>query len=156
MESNRFHAHRGETEPLMEVGSRTASRMEVTAESTVLMKQETLEHILSMAGEKGDVFMVSRVAGMMAAKRAHELLPMCRSADIEELRLTVTPVPPDAVHILATALSLGRTGVEMAAMTAVSVSALTVFDLCRNLDPDMEISATRIVRKGRRPPYVRL
>lgn len=119
------------------------------ARGTVFMKPETLAMILEKKVEKGDVFSVARVAGIMAAKKTPELIPMCHPLNLTSVEVFFTPQQnPPAVEIEAVVQVTGKTGVEMEALTAVSVTALTIYDMCKAVDRDMTLSEIRLVKKS--------
>lgn len=126
------------------------------AEGVVRMSAETLELVRTGGTPKGDVLAVAQVAGIMAAKRTHELIPMCHP-----LRLTGIDIrfsyEENAVRIRAEVKCKGETGVEMEALTAVSTAALTVYDMCKAVQKDMEIDEVRLCRKtgGKSGDYVK-
>jgi cyclic pyranopterin phosphate synthase len=127
-----------------EVTSRTA-----VARGTIHMRAETLAMILEDKIEKGDVFSVARVAGIMAAKKTSELIPMCHPLNITSVEVDLTAAhDPVRVDIEATARVSGKTGVEMEAMTAVSVAGLTIYDMCKAVDREMTIGEIRLVKKS--------
>ncbi len=137
---------------------RGASRMvdvsdkEVTARSArasglVRMEASTLALILDRGTAKGDVLGVARLAGIMAAKRTGDLIPLCHPLGLESVEVAFTPVDAGTLRIEATAKVRGRTGVEMEALTAVSVAALTVYDMCKAIDRAMRIDGLRVVHK---------
>ena len=158
MEQGLTHINENGEAVMVDVGLKEISRREAVAESTVLMQKETLELILGGAIKKGDVFAAARIAGMMAAKRTHELIPMCHPLPIDSVSVDIKPVEPDAVRIVATVVCTYRTGVEMEALTAASVAALTVYDMCKAVDRGMEIVSTRLVKKsgGKSGAYQRI
>lgn len=126
------------------------------AEGVVRMSAETLELVRTGGTPKGDVLAVAQVAGVMAAKRTHELIPMCHP-----IRLTGVDIrfayEENAVRIQAEARCKGETGVEMEALTAVSAAALTIYDMCKAVQRDMEITEIRLCRKsgGKTGSYVK-
>ncbi len=148
MEQGLTHINENGEAVMVDVGLKEISRREAVAESTVLMQKETLELILGGAIRKGDVFAAARIAGMMAAKRTHELIPMCHPLPIDSVSVDIKPVEPDAVRIVATVVCTYRTGVEMEALTAASIAALTIYDMCKAVDRGMEIVSTRLVKKS--------
>lgn len=117
------------------------------AEGAVRMSPGTLALIRTGGAAKGDVLAVAQVAGIMAAKRAHELIPMCHPVALTgvDVRFELTE---DAVRVRAEARCKGETGVEMEALTAVSAAALTVYDMCKAVQRDMEITGIRLCRKS--------
>jgi cyclic pyranopterin phosphate synthase len=106
---------------------------------------------------KGDVLEVARLAGIMAAKRTGELIPLCHPLGLDSVELVLTPVQPDLIQIEASVQVHGRTGVEMEALTAVSVAALTIYDMCKAVDRGMVITQIQLEEKmgGRRGLYRR-
>jgi len=113
------------------------------------MRPETLDLILKGKVEKGDVFSVARVAGIMAAKKTSELIPMCHPLAITSVEIDLTPAEnPSRVEIEAIVRVSGKTGVEMEAMTAVSVAGLTIYDMCKAVDREMSIGEIRLVKKS--------
>ena len=97
---------------------------------------------------KGDVLGVARLAGIMAAKRTSDLIPLCPPLMLSKVAVELTPAPPDAVEIEAVVKVTGQTGVEMEALTAVTVAALTVYDMCKAADRAMRIEAVRLMHKS--------
>jgi cyclic pyranopterin phosphate synthase len=112
------------------------------------MKPDTLALITSGAVAKGDVLAVARVAGIMAAKKTGELIPLCHPLGVDSVVVELAPSGPDTLAITATATVTGRTGVEMEALTAVSVAALTVYDMCKAVDKEMVIGDIRLEEKS--------
>ena len=112
------------------------------------MRPETLDLIRSGAAAKGDVLGVARLAGIMAAKRTADLIPLCHPLPLSKVALDLRPGEDGiSVEIQATVRTTGRTGVEMEALTAASVAALTVYDMCKAADRGMRIEALRVVHK---------
>ncbi len=138
---------RGEAR-MVDVGEKAVTRREAIAESILVMQPETLSIILDNRAPKGDVFATARIAGIMAAKRTSELIPMCHPVAIESVQVELTPVLPDSVRIVATVRCDYKTGVEMEALTAASVAALTVYDMVKAVDRGMTIANTRLIRKS--------
>lgn len=127
---------------------RVTSRIAV-ARGSIHMRPETLALILENKVEKGDVFSVARVAGIMAAKKTPELIPMCHPLNITSVKIDLTPGKnPARVEIEASVRVDGKTGVEMEAMTAVSVAGLTIYDMCKAVDREMSIGEIRLVKKS--------
>jgi cyclic pyranopterin phosphate synthase len=113
------------------------------------MRPETLELIRQGKVEKGDVFSVARVAGIMAAKKTSELIPMCHPLNITSVQITLTSENnPARVDIEASVRVSGKTGVEMEAMTAVAAAGLTIYDMCKAVDREMTIGEIRLVEKS--------
>jgi cyclic pyranopterin phosphate synthase len=133
---------------MVDVSAKPASTREAVARGRVVMAPATLEGIRAGRVGKGDVLGVARLAGIMAAKRTAELIPLCHPLMLARVAVELTPAPPDAVDITATVKVTGQTGVEMEALTAVSIAALTVYDMCKAGDRAMRIEAIRLVRKS--------
>ncbi len=136
------HAH------MVDVGEKAETQREAIARATVLMQPETLRLIMAGALPKGDVLAVARVAGIMAAKRTPELIPLCHTLLLTHAAVTISPAADErALHIEATVRTRGQTGVEMEALTAASVAALTIYDMCKAVDRGMRISDIRLAQK---------
>ncbi len=117
------------------------------ATGRVVMKQETLEAIKSASLKKGDVIAAARIAGIMAAKKVPDLIPLCHTILIDEVSVDFDLSGSDSVGITATAKSTGKTGVEMEALTAVSVAALTIYDMAKAVDRGMTITTVQLETK---------
>ena len=134
---------------MVDVSDKDITSRSAVARGAICMRPETLELILKGKVEKGDVFSVARVAGIMAAKKTCELIPMCHPLNITSVEIELSPArKPARVEIEATVRVDGKTGVEMEAMTAVSVAGLTVYDMCKAVDRAMRIEDVRLVRKS--------
>lgn len=133
---------------MVDIGEKPVSLRLAIAEGEVIMKPETLDRIKQGNLKKGDVFSVAQLAGVMAAKRTSDLIPLCHPLSIDQVRVEVIPDPSlPGVKITATIKSRGRTGVEMEALTAVSVTALTVYDMAKAIEKTMRINNIRLVEK---------
>ncbi len=134
---------------MVDVSGKAATAREATAAARVSMRPETLRLILSGSLPKGDVFAAARIAGIMAAKRTAELIPLCHPLPITAVSVTLAPEPGgDAVSIGTVVRTTGQTGVEMEALTAASVAALTLYDMCKAVDRHMRIESLRVVHKA--------
>jgi cyclic pyranopterin phosphate synthase len=133
---------------MVDVGAKPATARTATARGTVIMAPKTLTMIAGGKARKGDVLAAARLAGIMAAKRTPDLIPLCHPLMLTKVTVDLTPVPPDRVEIEATVNLTGQTGVEMEALTAVSVAALTVYDMCKAVDRAMRITDIRVTRKA--------
>jgi cyclic pyranopterin monophosphate synthase len=133
---------------MVDVGAKPETQRAATARARVVMKPETLAMIRAGSAAKGDVLGVARLAGIMAAKRTAELIPLCHPLPLTAVRLELDCEGEDTVAIAATVETTGRTGVEMEALTAASVAALTVYDMCKAVDRGMRIEALRVVAKS--------
>jgi cyclic pyranopterin phosphate synthase len=142
---------------MVDVGDKEVTERTAVAAALVKMKAETLELILAGNIKKGDVFASARIAGIMAAKRTPDLIPLCHPIPLTKVAVEITPRKPDAVEINVTAKCRYTTGVEMEALTAASVAALTIYDMCKAVDRGMEISQVRLLSKsgGRSGEYHR-
>ena len=134
---------------MVDVSDKDITSRIAVARGTIHMRAETLALILDNKIEKGDVFSVARVAGIMAAKKTSELIPMCHPLNITSVEIDLTPAEnPARVEIEATVRVSGKTGVEMEAMTAVAVAGLTIYDMCKAVDREMSIGEIRLVKKS--------
>lgn len=133
---------------MVDVSDKAETSRTAIARGRITMAPTTLQRIMAGSMGKGDVLGIARVAGIMAAKRASELIPLCHPLMLSKVAVELTPVEPDAVEIEALAKVTGQTGVEMEALTAVSVAALTVYDMCKAIDRGMRIEAVRLVHKS--------
>ncbi len=132
---------------MVDVSAKDATEREAVAEAYVVMKPETLALIQEGGLPKGDVLAVARVAGIMAAKRTHELIPMCHPLAITGVVVDLSPRGTDRLRIEARVKTSGKTGVEMEALTAASVAALTVYDMCKAVEKGMRIEGVRLLEK---------
>lgn len=133
---------------MVEVGEKTPTRRVAVASGEVLMRPETLRRILDATIEKGDVFAVARLAGIMAAKKTPDLIPLCHPLLLSSVFVDFLPFPDEGrVAICATVKLTGTTGVEMEALTAVSVAGLTIYDMCKAIDKEMVIGAIQLESK---------
>ena len=143
---------------MVDVSEKKVTSRIAVAQGHVRMRAETLELILQDKVEKGDVFSVARVAGIMAAKKTSGLIPMCHPLNITSVEIQLNPEKnPARVEIEALVRVDGKTGVEMEAMTAVSVVGLTIYDMCKAVDREMSIGEIRLIKKsgGKSGTFVR-
>jgi cyclic pyranopterin phosphate synthase len=134
---------------MVDVSDKEITSRIAVARGAIHMRAETLALILENKIAKGDVFSVARVAGIMAAKRTSELIPMCHPLNLTSVEIDLTAAEnPPRVEIEASVRVSGKTGVEMEAMTAVSVAALTIYDMCKSVDREMSIGEIRLVKKS--------
>ena len=142
---------------MVDVGSKPVTERMARAAGTVGMSPETLRTILDRKAAKGDVLEVARLAGIMAAKKTAELIPLCHSLLLDSVAIDFKAVNDDTLQIEADVRATARTGVEMEALTAVSVAALTVYDMCKSLDRGMSLGPFVLLEKsgGRSGHYVR-
>ena len=131
---------------MVNVGKKDDTKRQAVAYSRIRMQKKTLDRIKEGLIKKGDVLSVAQVAGIMAAKKTSDLIPMCHNifltgADIE------FEMEEDCIHIKATVSTTGKTGVEMEALTAVNIAALTIYDMCKAIDKGMIIEETMLLKK---------
>ena len=132
---------------MVDVGEKPVTRRTAIASGRVRMLPETLAAICARPVAKGDVREVARLAGIMAAKRTAELIPLCHPLPVESISLQITPEGDDALYIESTVVVTAKTGVEMEALTAVSVAALTIYDMCKAVDRGMTIERVQLESK---------
>jgi cyclic pyranopterin phosphate synthase len=139
---------------MVDVGAKPITAREAHAEGFITLRRSTIDAIANETVPKGEVFGTARLAGIMAAKRCGELIPLCHPLPIESVEVTfdIPELEPDSdssvrIHIRAIAQITAKTGVEMEALTAVSVAALTIYDMCKAIDKQMVIDGVRLVKK---------
>jgi cyclic pyranopterin phosphate synthase len=133
---------------MVDVGDKPVTTRVAVAEARVCMRPATLRSIAAGAMPKGDVLTVARLAGIAAAKRTADLIPLCHPLALSHVDVILTPRRrPSRVDVLASVRLEGRTGAEMEALTAASVAALTVYDMCKAVDRGIEITTVRLLRK---------
>jgi len=133
---------------MVDVSSKAETERVAVAAGSVLMQPATLDLIRAGGVKKGDVLSVARLAGIMAAKRTPDLIPLCHPLPLTSVSVELTcDIKRSAVDITATCKLTGRTGVEMEALTAVAVAALTVYDMCKAVDRGMRIAEIRLLHK---------
>lgn len=137
---------------MVDVSAKADTKRTAIAEGFIAMQPETLDAICGGTIKKGDVFAAARIAGIMAAKKTSDLIPLCHPLALTKVEVACEPCPaaenaPAGVHIEATASLVGKTGVEMEALTAASVAALTIYDMCKAIDRGMEIGPVRLLHK---------
>jgi cyclic pyranopterin phosphate synthase len=138
---------RGEAR-MVDVSEKAVTSRTAIAEGFVAMNLETLDMILDGRAPKGDVLATARIAGIMGAKRTSELIPLCHPLPLTQVTLDFTPSrEPAGLRVEATAKVEGKTGVEMEALTAVTVACLTLYDMCKAVDRGMSFSGIRLVEK---------
>lgn len=134
---------------MVDVSEKAETRRESTARGRVVMAPSTLDAIESGQVEKGDVLATAQVAAVMAAKRTWEIIPLCHLLNLTGVSVSFRlDHAASAVEIAATVKTVGKTGVEMEALTAVSAAALTIYDMCKAVDPAMRIAEIRLTRKS--------
>ena len=134
---------------MVDVSDKPESERTAVAAGSVLMRPATLARIMEGGVKKGDVLAVARLAGIMAAKRTPDLIPLCHPLPLTAVDVALSCDPArHAVDIVATCKTKGRTGVEMEALTAVAVAALTIYDMCKAIDRAMRLSEIRLLEKS--------
>ena len=134
---------------MVDVSSKPDQHRRAVAEGRVVCKKSTIALLKKRALPKGDVLTVAKIAGIQAAKSTGALIPLCHPLPLHHVDVTFK-IKPGAVEIRAEATTTGKTGVEMEALTAVSVAALTIYDMCKAVDKHMTIEAIRVVEKTKR------
>jgi cyclic pyranopterin phosphate synthase len=143
---------------MVDVTDKSDTIREAVAQATVTMQKETLRRIMDREIEKGDVLGVAQTAGIMAAKKTAELIPMCHPLNITSVEMEFSPdETASRIEVRAQVKITGKTGVEMEALVAVSVACLTVYDMCKSIDRGITISDIKLLRKsgGKSGRYVR-
>ncbi|MFY9198582.1 MAG: cyclic pyranopterin monophosphate synthase MoaC [Acutalibacteraceae bacterium] len=132
---------------MVDVGDKMHTRRVAKAQSVVTMQDSTLNLIVAGKMPKGDVFACARVAGIMAAKKTSDLVPMCHPLPLEKITIDIEPINKTQVRILATAQCTYKTGVEMEALTAATMAGLTIYDMCKAVDRTMRIDEVFLLHK---------
>jgi len=134
---------------MVDVADKADTAREAVAEGAVKMRRETLDMILAGDAKKGDVIGTARLAGIMAAKKAHELIPLCHPLLLTKVGVEIESDPAlPGLRVTALARVTGKTGVEMEALTAASVACLTIYDMAKAIDREMEITGIRLMAKS--------
>jgi len=132
---------------MVDVGDKEYTKRIATAQSIVTMQESTLKLITDGKMPKGDVFACARIAGIMAAKKTSELIPMCHPLPLEKITVEIEPISKTSVKILATVQCTYKTGVEMEALTAATTAGLTIYDMCKAVDRAMRIDEVLLLHK---------
>ena len=143
---------------MVDVTAKEITEREAVAKGSIFMKRDTLKAILANEIKKGDVLGTAKIAGIMAAKKTGALIPLCHPLNIDSVDILFEPIQKtNCIDITAIAKTSGKTGVEMEALTAVSVAALTIYDMCKAMDKGMIISDIRLIKKtgGKSGTYLR-
>ncbi len=151
------HIDEGGASRMVDVSNKEISERVAIAHATVTMNSQTFRLIMDKGVAKGDVLEVARIAGIMAAKKTSELIPMCHPLNINSVKIDYTNNSKDSIEITSEVKITAKTGVEMEALTAVSVCALTIYDMCKSADKSMLISEIFLARKtgGKSGTFVR-
>jgi cyclic pyranopterin phosphate synthase len=143
------HIDRNGRPRMVDVGEKADTKRIAVAAGSIYMKPSTLERIKAGSMEKGDVLSVAQTAGIMAAKNTASAIPMCHNIFITGIEMNFTiDEEKSAVHIEACANTIGKTGIEMESLHAVSVAALTIYDMCKAIDRGMRITDIRLIKKS--------
>lgn len=133
---------------MVDVGDKQTTKRTAQAQAVITMHPETLRRIAEGTMPKGDVFACARIAGIMAAKRTSDLIPMCHPLPIDGIEVEITPISETEVRLVSTLRCTHKTGIEMEALTAVSVAALTIYDMCKAIDRGMRIDQVLLLHKA--------
>lgn len=132
---------------MVDVGEKAVTERTARAKATLFMKEETLQKIKEAELKKGDALAVSRIAGIMGGKKTQELIPLCHNIPIDKIEISFSDNGKDELYIYSLTKCTYKTGIEMEALTAVSVAALTVYDMCKAIDRGMVIKEIRLLEK---------
>ena len=155
--SNLSHIDESGNARMVDVGSKSVTERVAVARCEVHMLQSTLDLIQSGGFDKGDVLGIARVAGIMAGKRTSELIPLCHTLNIDQIAVDFEDLSDgQGIAVTATVRTSGKTGVEMEALTSASLTALTIYDMCKSVDRSISIERLRLLRKsgGKSGDYV--
>ena len=134
---------------MVDINQKVSTVRVAIATGKIIMKPYTLKKILDLGIKKGDVFNVAKLAGIMAAKKTDQLIPLCHSIPLSYVNVDLEPsIEESSINITAEASLIGKTGVEMEALTAVSVAALTIYDMCKSIDREMILTNVRLMHKS--------
>ena len=149
MGNNLTHLDKSGQAQMVDVSEKDVTSRTAIAEGRVFMKPETLDLVIKGDAKKGDVLGTARLAGIMAAKRTHELIPLCHPLLLTKVTVELEPdIDTSSIRVIGTAKVAGQTGVEMEALTAVSLACLTVYDMVKAVDRGMRIADIRLVEKS--------
>lgn len=133
---------------MVDVGEKPVTRRTAVAQGSVVMDRKTFDRVLKGDNPKGDVFAAARIAGIQGAKKTSELIPLCHPLPIDSVKVDISPDDKTSSFIItAEASCSGKTGVEMEALTAVSVAALTLYDMCKSIDKSIRITDIKLLKK---------
>lgn len=146
--NNLTHINKTGDATMVDVSDKPITTRIATATSTISMQKSTLELVLSNQNKKGDVLSTARIAGIMAGKKCADLIPLCHPLMLAKISVDFTPdLENNSINITSTAKLDGKTGVEMEALTAASIAALTIYDMCKAVERGMIISDTKLLEK---------
>ena len=133
---------------MVDVGDKQVTKRVAQAQAVITMRTETMQQIIQGTMPKGDVFACARIAGIMAAKRTSDLIPMCHPLPIDGVEIEITPISETQVRVVSSLRCTHKTGIEMEALTAASVAALTIYDMCKAIDRGMRIDEILLLHKA--------
>ena len=134
---------------MVDINDKKSTARVAIASGKIKMQLETLNKIIDMKIKKGDVLVVAKLAGIMAAKKTEQLIPLCHSIPLSYVKIDLKPnINNSSIEIIAEASLVGKTGVEMEALTAVSIASLTIYDMCKSADRSMTISDIKLIHKS--------
>lgn len=134
---------------IVDISEKPVSQRKAVAEGFIEMQPETLKLIVEMGHKKGDVLAIARIAGIMAAKKTAELIPLCHPVALTHVEIDLAPEPnANRIRCQTTAKTTGQTGVEMEALTATQIALLTLYDMCKGMDRGMVIQSVRLLEKA--------
>jgi cyclic pyranopterin phosphate synthase len=139
------------TAQMVDVSAKSLSAREAVATGAIRLRQETLALISSNQIGKGNVFATARIAGIQAAKQTSQLIPLCHNLDLSHVEIEIATADA-GLDVTCTARTVAQTGVEMEALTGVAIALLTIYDMCKAVDKEMQISGIRLVKKTKREP----
>ena len=143
------HIDKNGNPSMVDISQKDSTVRIAIATGKIIMKANTLKKILELEIKKGDVLNVAKLAGIMAAKKTDELIPLCHSIPLSYINLDLVPnIEDSSVNITAEASIIGKTGVEMEALTAVSVAGLTIYDMCKAIDREMILTNIKLIHKS--------
>lgn len=142
---------------MVDVSAKSDTVREATASARVVFSPSVLDKVLNQGLKKGDLFATARIAGIQAAKRCSELIPLCHSLPLSKVSIEISPSEGSAILVVAICKTTGKTGVEMEALTAAAISALTIYDMCKALDKGIVIEQVKLLNKmgGKSGDWVR-
>ncbi len=145
---NFSHLNKNGEAVMVDVGNKDITERRADAVATVMMQEDTLKSILQSELKKGDALATARIAGIMGGKKTHELIPLCHNIPIDKIEISFDNNGINELYIYAKAKCTYKTGIEMEALTAVSVAALTVYDMCKAIDRSMVIKEIKLLTKS--------
>ena len=150
MKKNKLtHFDKNGNPSMVDINQKDTTVRVAIANGKIIMKPNTLKRILDLDIKKGDVLNVAKLAGIMAAKKTDQLIPLCHSIPLSYVNVDLEPnIEESSINITAEASLIGKTGVEMEALTAVSVAGLTIYDMCKAIDRDMILTNVRLMHKS--------